>query len=201
MKETIPLSQKQQLRQQLRSRRKRLSNKEQAHAAYGLCNQLLTLPEFQRAKRIAVYFASDGEIDLQPLIAQCWKYGKHTYLPVLHPISQRRLVFMPFRPGVELARNRYGIPEPLSHLSRPAPTWTLDLVLTPLVGFDAQGNRMGMGGGYYDKSFEFLKHNRHPRKPKMIGVAHECQKVERLETERWDIKMDMIVTGSRVYRI
>ncbi|PCJ36747.1 MAG: 5-formyltetrahydrofolate cyclo-ligase [Moraxellaceae bacterium] len=197
---TSKSSSKQSLRQSLRLARKQLSHPEQLAASIGLCRQLLMHPRFIYCKRLAVYIANDGEIDLQPLIHLAWSLHKQVYLPVLHPFRQGELIFMQYTPGQPLANNRFGIPEPLSPTDTRIPTWMLDLVLTPLVGFDVDGNRMGMGGGFYDRTFAFVQQNIRPRAPYLVGVAHECQKTEGLITESWDIAMNGIVTGSNAYR-
>jgi len=190
---------KNQLRKSLRQRRRDLTPHQQKQASMGLCRQLSLLPEFVYGQRIAAYIPNDGEIDPQPLLELAWRLGKEIYLPILHPFAKGRLLFMAHHPNQVMAKNRFGIPEPLCDHSAHCPVWTLDLVLTPLVGFDPEGNRMGMGGGFYDRTFAFLRNNTRPRKPRMIGVAHECQKVETLPNEHWDIMMNRIVTENAQY--
>lgn len=190
---------KQALRKKLRERRRALTPSQQKQAAIGLCRHLAQLPEFLFGQRIAAYIPNDGEIDPQSLLEMAWRLGKEVYLPVLHPFLPRQLLFMPYQPHQQLARNRYGIPEPLCRQVDCCPVWTLDLVLTPLVGFDAMGNRMGMGGGFYDRTFAFLDRGTRPRQPSMVGVAHDCQKVDELPSEPWDIAMKRIVTDGGVY--
>lgn len=191
--------QKQQLRRELRAARRALSPTDQVNASLGVCRQLVKLPAFLRSDRIAVYFNNDGEVNLDPLMNAAWKMGKTLYLPVLHPFKNGELVFMEYHPGHPVAVNRFGIPEPISHHDTRCPAWLLDLILTPLVGFDEAGNRMGMGGGFYDRTFAFLRNNSKPRRPTLLGLAHECQKVEAITTESWDIPMDGIVTGKTTY--
>lgn len=190
---------KNQLRKTLRQCRRNLTPLQQKQASMGLCRQLSLLPEFMRSRRIAAYIPNDGEIDPQPLLELAWRLGKSVYLPVLHPFAKGRLLFMAHYPNQVLAKNRFGIPEPLCDQDSHCAVWTLDLVLTPLVGFDNEGNRMGMGGGFYDRTFAFLNDRSKPRSPRMIGVAHECQKVANLPSERWDIMMNKIVTDKAVY--
>ena len=190
---------KKQLRQSLRSQRRQLTHKQQLTASLGVCRQLVTSPVFLRSQHIAVYFCNDGEINLEPLINEAWKMGKTLYLPVLHPLKAGELVFMEYHRHQPMAKNRFGIPEPASHRDSRRHTWLLDLILTPLVGFDERGNRMGMGGGFYDRTFAFLHTNSKPKRPTLIGLAHECQKVDSLESESWDIPMDWIVTGNKTY--
>ncbi|MCG8671745.1 MAG: 5-formyltetrahydrofolate cyclo-ligase [Pseudomonadales bacterium] len=190
---------KQSLRKQLRQARRNLSRQDQVSASLGVCRQLVTSEIFQKSQRIAVYFCNDGEVNLDPLMHAAWGMGKALFLPVLHPLKKGELVFMEYRPNQPVAKNRFGIPEPISHRDTRCPTWLLDLILTPLVGFDENGNRMGMGGGFYDRTFAFLRENSKPRRPALIGLAHECQKVDQLSVESWDIPMDGIITGQRSY--
>ncbi len=116
-------------------------------AAASLVRRLATSPLFLRSRRIACYIASDGEMDLQPVMKRLWQMDKSCYLPVIDPLTRNRLGFAPYREGDPLLKNRFGIPEPCSSLHRLVPAWTLDLVLLPLVAFDGEGNRLGMGGG------------------------------------------------------
>lgn len=190
---------KNSLRKTLRQRRRQLTRQQQQIASMGLCRQLVQLPVFVNSQRIAAYIPNDGEINPQPLLELAWRLNKRIYLPVLHPFKKGHLFFMEYRPHQPLAINRFGIPEPLCDHDTRCPAWTLDLVLTPLVGFDEQGNRMGMGGGFYDRTFAFMQTGHTPRRPRMVGVAHECQKVPELPCERWDIGMDFIVTDRKIY--
>lgn len=190
---------KSQLRKILRQRRRALSRQQQKTASMGLCRQIARLPAFMNSRRIAAYIPNDGEISAQPLIELAWRLGKQVYLPVLHPFRKGYLFFMEHLPDQPLALNKFGIPEPLCDHDSRVPAWTLDLVLTPLVGFDEQGNRMGMGGGFYDRTFAFMETGHTPRRPRLVGVAHECQKVEALPCERWDIAMDFIATERQLY--
>jgi len=97
-----------------------------------------------------------------------------------------------------LEPNFYGIPEPRPiELIDPR---TLDLVLTPLVAFDGSGHRIGMGGGYYDRSFAFLRRRRYWRKPHLLGLAYELQKLPAIIPNDWDIPLDAVATEARIYR-
>jgi 5-formyltetrahydrofolate cyclo-ligase len=96
--------------------------------------------------------------------------------------------------------NRFNIPEPTLRNRRLRLAWTLDLLLVPLVGFDAGGNRLGMGGGFYDRTLSYLSHRTYWRRPRLIGIAHECQRVAELRLRPWDVPLDMVVTERQVYR-
>ncbi|WP_082086928.1 5-formyltetrahydrofolate cyclo-ligase [Teredinibacter purpureus] len=182
-------------RHQLRRLRKTLTPSEQRSAAYALCRNIARLPDYQRATRIALYFANDGEISPHFIAAMALRQHKHVYYPVL---TRQKMIFRPYRQGAKLTPNRFGIPEPLP-LNKPIATRQLDLVLLPLVGFDNRGNRMGMGGGFYDRTFAYKR--RHPfLPPVLIGLAHRCQERPQLEIEHWDIPMDFIVTDQCIIR-
>jgi 5-formyltetrahydrofolate cyclo-ligase len=108
-------------------------------------------------------------------------------------------LFIEHRKGEPLINNQFSIPEPSIRLRQPTKPWALDLVIMPLVAFDADCNRLGMGGGYYDRTFAYLNKRRFWRKPILIGVAHECQRVANLESEVWDIPLDAVVTEEKIY--
>lgn len=189
------LSAKRQLRRQMRARRRALTPAQQRRSAQALARQLQRMPAFIRSRKIALYLPNDGEIDPRPLAKKAWRMGKHCYLPVLHPLKPRQLIFIRYRPDTPLYPNRFGIPEPdLRRHSWLAPE-SLDLVLLPLVAFDREGGRLGMGGGFYDSTFAF-KNRTLPRKtkPQLVGLAHSCQEAESVARETWDIPLSAIVT-------
>jgi len=128
-----------------------------------------------------------------------WIMGKTLYLPELGNSHHNRLHFLSYAPGDALMVNAFGIPEPVLDSRRVPALMRLDLVLTPLVGFDEQGNRLGMGGGFYDRSFAFLRHRRCWRKPHLLGVAFDVQKCPAgLSRQPWDVPLDGVVTESGV---
>ncbi|GHD43316.1 5-formyltetrahydrofolate cyclo-ligase [Marinobacter persicus] len=188
-----------QLRKQLRAKRRALSFEQQQQAAEGLALNLLKHPALHRARHIGIYLPNDGEIDPRLYLDLARRKGIKFYLPILHPIYPGKLVFSPYFDGVQLTANRFGIPEPPFPRSRRRPAWALDAVLFPLVGFDEEGGRLGMGGGFYDRTFAFSR-IRPAMAPKLIGLAHEFQKVESLPTEPWDVPLHGVVTDKRCYR-
>ena len=183
------------LRKLLRQRRRAISPVGQRLAALRLAARVCTLPVFIQGKNIALYIARDGEIDPRTILEWCQRRGKKCYAPVLAADPAcRQLRFQRFTGYAQTRENRFRIAEPAAgELLRAA---DLDLVLLPLVGFDARGNRLGMGGGFYDATFA-----REPirRRPPLIGLAHECQQVPHLHTFNWDIPLNCIVTDRRVY--
>ena len=185
-----------ELRQRNRKLRAALSVNQLERAAAALAVRIVSLPEFEVARRIAAYYAVNGEISLEPVIDRALAEGKRVYLPNLDRESLR---FSPYFHEQKMRINRFRLPEPDVADDEMLSPGDLDLVLVPLVVFDAGCNRIGMGGGYYDRSFEFRK-DPAIRTPMLIGVAHEMQKVERIEPESWDVRLDKIVTDETVYR-
>jgi 5-formyltetrahydrofolate cyclo-ligase len=189
-----------ELRRTLRAQRRALSVSEQEQAAARAAIHLSGTRRFRSAKHVAVYLASDGEIDTWPIIERCREFGKTVYLPVLRHLGGDRLWFVPFRSDTPLTLNRFGIPEPVPAPRELFDARDLDLVVMPLVGFDVLGNRLGMGGGFYDRSLAFLRHRNSWIKPRLIGLAHELQRVEQLDHKEWDVPLDAVVTDTTVYR-
>lgn len=187
---------KKTLREQARQRRNALSPYQQKRAANALAGQIARLPAFHNAKSVALYLANDGEIDPLPTLALAEAAGKRCYLPVLHPLKHNRLHFAPYRTGGPLKPSYYGYPEPPLRGSQITPAWTIDLILLPLVAFDARGHRLGMGGGFYDRTLAFTRTS--PRRPTLIGLAHNCQQLEHLAEDPWDIPLDAIATDKAV---
>lgn len=189
--------QKAQLREELRLRRRALTPAQQAQASMLVLRHLLQFPAFMRGHHVALYIACDGEIDPAPITQQLWQMGKRCYLPVLKPGAQRELWFVEFTPDSQLISNRFGIPEPDHRQAHKLPAHLLDVVLVPLVGFDRQGARLGMGGGFYDTTFAFKQHQP-GGKPLLIGLAHSCQQVDFLHLDNWDIPLAAIATEKEV---
>jgi len=189
-----------QLRRELRRRRRELSPLDQKRAALRLARQLLRMPAVQRARHIAVYLPNDGEIDPGFFVALAQRLGKVCYLPVLHPVLTNRLWFCRFDRNIPMHHNRFGIPEPRRpRAGQKRPPWAMQLVLLPLVGFDAGGGRLGMGGGFYDRTFAFTRLHGGPR-PRLIGLAHALQEVEKLPVAHWDIPLEAVVTDAAVHQ-
>lgn len=195
-------SQRKALRAELRQRRRALSARQQRRAARQLAAHLIRLPELKRARHIAAYVASDGEIDPARFLAWAQRHGKTVWLPVvtdaspLHRLGLRFVAAPPAGRRGGWQRNRYGIAEPRGR-GQLSPT-RLDLLLMPLVGFDAAGHRLGMGGGYYDRLLADF--DRRARRPACIGLAHACQQVPALPVAVWDKDVGTIVTTAGTLR-
>ena len=187
------------LRQRLRAARRGLGEQlQRAHAA-SVATRLARQPMLRNARRIALYHAADGELDPWLLINRLPRRGRRWYLPVLHPYLPGRLWFVRYRPADPMRRNRFGIPEPARRGRQLCPARALNLVLLPLVGFDACCNRIGMGKGYYDRSFAFLRGRQHWHRPLLVGLAHECQHIDAIKPRPWDVPLDAVVTEREIY--
>lgn len=192
-------SSRKQIRRHLRQRRTALPEDTRKHAAHTAMHCVSRLPWFRKAKRIALYYPVGVELDVTTLLGTPALRGKRLYLPVLAPGPKPYLLFAPWRSDTRWRCNRYGIAEPLAHrgaLLRPA---QLDLVITPLLGFDAACNRMGAGGGYYDRSFAYRRTRAPWRQPRLAGVAYECQRLPQIPMQPWDVPLDAVVTEQQVY--
>ncbi|WP_242426209.1 5-formyltetrahydrofolate cyclo-ligase [Vibrio sp. qd031] len=187
-----------EFRQVIRARRNQLTEQQQQNDAHQLLDTLLNVDEWVNASTIALYLSFDGEIDTQSLIQWCWDHGKRVCVPVLHPFSKGQLLFLEYTPSTPMRINQYNIAEPILNQLSIVPVATIDLIATPLVGFDSHGHRIGMGGGYYDRTLAPFLHS--TTGPLALGLAHHCQHVEKLPTESWDVPLPCIVTPSKIWR-
>jgi len=189
-----------QIRRTCRRARRTLSIREQRHHSLDCIRQIRKISGLWRTRRIAAYLSADGELDLTPLFPLLYRAGRRIYLPVLRPRPQRKLWFARHPPEGPLRPNRFAILEPPLGRRDRKPPWGLDVLLLPLVAFDAGCNRLGMGGGFYDRTLAYLRRGQTWRRPCLIGVAHECQRVAALPVRPWDVPLDWIVTERQVYK-
>lgn len=194
---TGKVSQRNALRSLIRSRRQKMSLLAQTQAAQLICDTLSRHPKVQAATSIALYLANDGELDLSIFSQWCWQQGKQLYLPVLHPFCKGHLLFLQYQQNSHLIANIYGINEPKLDVTKVLPLTELDVLITPLVAFDHMGNRMGMGGGFYDRTLSHWQKQQssfHTTTLYPLGVAHQCQLVDLVPTEHWDIPLPEILS-------
>jgi 5-formyltetrahydrofolate cyclo-ligase len=181
------------LRQTLRARRRSLDASAQVRHSEAVAQQLIA--RSGQGQRIAVYLAFDGEVNLQPFIQWCWAQQIETFLPVLDPQNEGHLLFQPFTQNTAMVKNKFNIAEPEIDYNHTIPVTALDMLAIPLVGFDRQANRMGMGGGFYDRTLASVATLSVPnQRPHLIGIAHSIQEVQTLTVQSWDIPMDDIIT-------
>lgn len=185
------------LRRQLKAARNALKPAERRTAARASLRLALRHGLLLRAQRIGFYLPQGGEFDVHPLLEHALGMRLACYLPVL-PRRGRVMRFGRVMRHTPMQPNRYGIPEPVD--ARPLRARQLDLLLMPLVGFDSQGYRLGMGGGYYDATLAFMAHRRLWRKPRLVGIAYECQHADALPHDPWDMPLDAVLTERQLYR-
>lgn len=182
------------LRNTLRAQRRALTPQQYEQYADQFAQHFSKTKLFRTSRRIAFYFANDGELDPSGLMAIAWAMGKQCYLPVLMEIHDKRLLFAEYQPDIPLVDNQFGIPEPATAKRHCLAPRQLDLILMPLVAFDVRGNRIGMGGGYYDRSLAFLQHRSHWRKPVLTGIGYGFQQVNKIKSEPWDVPLRFVAT-------
>ena len=177
-----------ELRSAMRSRRQALPAPQRMQAAESISQHLLADPSFAPGY-VAGYWAIGGEVPLHVL--QMHLRPEHIWcLPCLE--ADGRLRFAPWRPGDALESNRFGIPEPAVLPDSRLSPQDMSVILLPLLAFDAAGNRLGMGGGWYDRSLAFRQSRAAP--PRLVGVAYAFQQVAALPAEAWDVALDAVVT-------
>jgi 5-formyltetrahydrofolate cyclo-ligase len=156
-------------------------------------------PEFIKAKSIACYLPNDGEVDTQKVIEYCWQRNISIVLPVIDPNRAGHLLFLQHQAQWPLQQNKYGISEPTFAVDKIVELQDIDIIFTPLVAFDKQGNRLGMGGGYYDRTLATL--DELCSRPYIMGLAHDCQLSEALPVQYWDIPLHSIITPSQIFTL
>lgn len=181
---------KAELRRVLRQQRAQLTKQQQRAAATGLLRSVSNLGAWHHARSVALYLSNDGEIDTKPLAQHARAMGKEVFLPVIRP--DKSLSFALWRPQDQLQNNRYDIPEPLPGARR-CKLAELDILFLPLVGWDRQGGRLGMGGGFYDRALAASA------QPLLVGLAHECQRLESVPMTERDVSMHCIATDASLH--
>jgi 5-formyltetrahydrofolate cyclo-ligase len=188
-----PQLQPSEIRQEICKKRRQLELNYQEKAANQVANHLKQNTRLQEAKKIGGYLAADGEVSLHRWFVHAWQQQQCCYLPV---VIGQQLLFAPYHEASQLIPNQWGILEPSQDiLIHPS---DLEVVLVPLVAFDAQGNRLGRGAGYYDRSFAFLRNHTQSSYPYLIGIGYSFQQVPHLTPAHWDIPLHTVITEEKV---
>jgi len=169
--------------------RRVLDDQTRVNASQTIAERIVHSHEFMACKTIACYLPSDTSY----IIERAWRANKRIFAPVV--ADKHDMFFRQLLPDTQLAKSSFDLWEPVSGPVIQATQ--IDIVVTPVVAFDDRKNRIGMGGGYFDRCFSFLRHRQHWLHPKLIGVAFDCQKVEKIEANPWDIRLYSVVTESR----
>lgn len=191
-------NERQQLRRELQQRRLALSEFDLETAGQRVSEHLLKLPEIKQANCIGGYFSVHNELATGPALSALLAQQKQLALPVLHPFCKGHLLFLRYHSNTKFVPNKYRIPEPELNCQQIVPLSQLQVLLVPLVGFDAHGNRMGMGGGFYDRTLSGWQQGRHPNLLP-IGLAHDVQQVDKIPTAGWDVPLPMIITPAKIW--
>ncbi|MFV2058844.1 MAG: 5-formyltetrahydrofolate cyclo-ligase [Thiohalomonadales bacterium] len=189
------MSTRKDIRRRIRKQRRALSPEQRLDFALEFANLFTHNKIYKTSHRIACYLAHDGELDLFPLIETAWRHNKQVYLPVLQAPFTQRILFARYEKDTALVSNKFGIAEPAIAARDRIKPQSLDIILAPLVAFDRSGHRIGMGGGYYDRSLGFLKLRQHWHRPALIGCGFHFQEVAQLEAEAWDVGLSAVCTN------
>lgn len=181
------------LRQSIRIQRRSISSSDREKFARQLLSQVQKLANFKNGQKIGLYLPNDGEINTKYIQNFLKNRGFSIYLPILFG---KNLKFA--KVGKNFRKNRFGIDEPVSTQILNANR--LNILFMPLVGFDQFKNRIGMGGGFYDRTLGFKKRQQNYKNPKLYGLAFDCQEVAKLNAEPWDVPLDAVVTPTTIYR-
>lgn len=196
---TPPNTEKTALRRSLRQARASVPKSVRRQAGHSVERLALSHRLIASKCRIGLYMPAKGELDCLPLLNRALWLGAECYLPIVPHHSQKKLWFTRLRDGRHWTVNRFGIQEFGHRHDKYRAAW-LDVLFMPLLGFDLRGYRMGMGGGFYDASLAFLTRRRRWRRPLLIGLAFEAQRVDRLPEDPWDVPLDGVLTERRFYR-
>lgn len=202
MSDSRSSSKKADLRRQFRRQRRNLTPDQQAQNAQALQRNLLRTLLVIRYQNFALYNAADGEINTSAVISKLWEYSKQTALPVLRhrdystAADTQQMQFASFTASTTLVRGEYDLLEPAAQDLTSSTSFHADLIFLPLVAYDRQGTRLGMGGGYYDR---YTGHGSHTQALR-VGLAHSVQESEQpLPRDEWDISLDAVITEQRAH--
>ncbi|MAJ87822.1 MAG: 5-formyltetrahydrofolate cyclo-ligase [Cellvibrionales bacterium TMED148] len=184
-------------RHTMRNRRRAMSSRQQNDASQSILKKIREQNILDNAKRVAIYFATDGEINPLKMPRCFYHSNRNWYLPRLNQSGKKMMDFALFTADTKMAVNKFGILEPSFEYSEGEPANKMDIIFLPLVGFDRNGNRLGMGGGYYDSTLAFANQGGLPH-TMLVGLAHHFQEKPQLSPRIWDVKLDMIITDQEI---
>ncbi len=186
-------------RRRLRALRLALPRPGRIAAERAIAATLRRLRVLRRGRRVAVYLAMPGEASIAGAIAAALGSGVEIFVPQVQSRRLGRMRFVRLRPSSALRPNAFGIAEPTGGARDWLPPLRLDVILVPVVGFDRDGNRLGMGAGYYDRALRRRRDGaRNWRRPRLVGLAFACQEVARIEPSPWDVRLDLVVTEREI---
>jgi 5-formyltetrahydrofolate cyclo-ligase len=186
----MPTTSSFELRRASLENRRALTRSDRAENSARICRKFLSSPLFFRSNNIACYLPMVDEVDTRLIFDRAWRAKKQIFVPKIE--NNETMRFVKIQRNTRMEQNFFGLWEPDSGLTLPPKNF--DVVVTPVVAFDENCNRIGMGGGYFDRCFAFLNHNRRYRHTKLAGLAFDCQKVEKITPNPWDIRLYRVFT-------
>lgn len=186
------------IRSRIRNARKAVDEQTRQAWSDSASSRTGQIEAFKNSKRVGAFQAFDGEADPVGLMSLAIEQDKQVYVPIIVG-KGKPLRFAPWYPDVEMMPNRFGIDEPVGNPEHWIDAEDLDFVVAPLVAFDQQCNRIGVGGGYYDRSFAFLNEPANTNDLMLVGFAFELQKLDSIEPQSWDVRLDSVVTEFNIY--
>ncbi len=197
----LPFTTAVETRRRLRALRRGIPDEPRRAFDLAIRRELWRLQVWRPGRRVAAFLGMPDEVDLRPCFDAAWRLGVRLYVPRILSVRRGEMAFVPCDRDARLEPNAFGIAEPAVPIALRVSTLQLDTILVPLVGFDAQCHRLGMGAGFYDRA---LRRRREPgqpfRRPRVIGVAYAIQQVDRLEPAPWDVALDLVVTEHGLLR-
>ncbi len=186
---------KKELRSKIITARNRLCAEELRRKSEAIAENLFKMPAYRKSKTVMFFLTFGSEVKTLPMVEETIKMGKQALAPKALKNTRKMVPSLLLDLEADLEEGNYGIPEPKAEALRPVDPKTIDLLMVPGVGFDMKGNRLGYGGGYYDRFFEHLR----PDVP-LVALAFELQIVERVPVEEWDRRVDYLITEQRVIK-
>ena len=193
---------KQQLRKKLKILRRNASKSFAEQASSSLAKQLNKLRVYRSSQNIALYLPFYSEFPTASILKRNSQLKKNSFVPRISSFNHHKMQFVEFNTNTgNLKKNILGIEEPQEHSTKlhTINANALDIIFMPLLGFDTQGRRLGMGGGYYDRALAFKRSLKSIKKPYLIGLAYEAQRLEEIKSEPWDVPLDAIITEQNCY--
>lgn len=181
-------------RNEIRQKRKALHEDEVAKCSE-LVRHVVLEHEFLKQNRcIASYHSFSGEIDTVEINKALRLAGHHMALPVIHPEEKGLMDFYSYEKPEDLILNRFKIPEPVVSEENLVQPHHLEVVIVPLVGFNEKGERLGMGGGYYDRMLKKIS-----CECLTLGLAYDFQLIPEIKSQPWDMPLDEVITPTKHY--
>ncbi|BAP58674.1 5-formyltetrahydrofolate cyclo-ligase [Candidatus Tachikawaea gelatinosa] len=181
------------IRKTICSFRKSITSTEQKKMSYFLTKNIIKFFSFLDFKTIAIYFSVNGECNTKFLAKNLWKNKKKVFLPVLNPFLQKKLLFIRYLENTKFIKNKFSIPEPILKKDNVIKLEDLNIIILPVVAFNENGNRLGMGGGFYDYTLQ-------RKKNLIIGIAYDFQLIKNFSIKKWDVSLPVVITPSKIFK-